>query len=68
MRVAALLPLLTLLAAPVQAQNVAQADTAKASRCAELVALWDRYGARRGEGSTPNLDRAIAGQDCQDGR
>lgn len=40
-----------------------------AARCAELGALFDRYGARRSEGSGgPNMVRLGAGIDCEKGR
>ena len=50
------------------ALSVAQADSAKAARCTELGNLYDRYAARRGEGSSPSLERAGAALDCQQGR
>ena len=47
----------------------AQLDDQKAARCGRLGALFDRYAARRGEGSGgPNLTRAGAGLDCDRGR
>lgn len=49
--------------------SVGQADERKAARCAELGGLYDRYAARRGEGSGgPGLERAGAALDCQNGR
>jgi hypothetical protein len=40
-----------------------------AARCAELGAIFDRYGARRSEGSGgPDMTRLGAGIDCQKGR
>jgi hypothetical protein len=40
-----------------------------AARCAELGAIFDRYGTRRSEGSGgPNMIRLGAGIDCQKGR
>jgi len=40
-----------------------------AARCAELGALFDRYGTRRSEGSGgPDMIRLGAGIDCQKGR
>lgn len=40
-----------------------------AARCAELGAIFDRYGTRRGEGSGgPDMIRLGAGIDCQKGR
>jgi hypothetical protein len=48
---------------------VAEAQTDKAARCAELGALYDRYAGRRGEGTGgPDLNRVGAGLDCQKGR
>jgi len=39
------------------------------ARCAQLLAYWDRYGARRGEGGGgPNMTRMGAGIDCEKGR
>ncbi len=49
--------------------SFAQNDEQKAARCAQLGATFDRYGARRGEGSGgPNLIRVGAGLDCDKGR
>ena len=40
-----------------------------AARCAELGAIFDRYGTRRSEGSGgPDMIRLGAGIDCQRGR
>ena len=40
-----------------------------AARCAELGAVFDRYGTRRSEGSGgPDMIRLGAGIDCQKGR
>lgn len=40
-----------------------------AARCAELGAIFDRYGTRRSEGSGgPDMIRLGAGIDCQKGR
>ncbi len=40
-----------------------------AARCAELGAIFDRYGARRSEGSGgPNMTRLGAGMDGDKGR
>jgi len=40
-----------------------------AARCAELGAIFDRYGTRRSEGSGgPDMTRLGAGNDCQKGR
>lgn len=49
--------------------GLAQVDQQKAARCSQLAGLFDRYAARRGEGSGgPNLTRAGAGLDCERGR
>jgi hypothetical protein len=46
-----------------------QTNEQLAARCAELGALYDRYNARRGEGSGgPDMIRLGAGIDCQKGR
>lgn len=46
-----------------------QTNEQLAARCAELGALYDRYNARRGEGSGgPDMTRLGAGIDCQKGR
>jgi len=67
MRFASALLLLSL-AAP----SVAQAQPTNeqlAARCAELGAIFDRFGTRRGEGSGgPDMTRMGAGIDCQRGR
>lgn len=40
-----------------------------AARCADLGAIFDKYGTRRGEGSGgPDMTRLGAGIDCQKGR
>mgnify|MGYP001613653638 CR=1 FL=1 len=40
-----------------------------AARCAELGAIFDKYGTRRSEGSGgPDMTRLGAGIDCQKGR
>ena len=40
-----------------------------AARCNELIAIFDRYGTRRSEGSGgPDMIRLGAGIDCQKGR
>ena len=50
----------------VQAQ---QTNEQLAARCAELGAIFDRYGTRRSEGSGgPDMIRLGAGIDCQKGR
>ena len=46
-----------------------QTNEQLAARCAELGALFDKYAARRGEGSGgSNMIRLGAGIDCQKGR
>lgn len=46
-----------------------QTNEQLAARCAELGAIFDRYGTRRGEGSGgPDMIRMGAGIDCQKGR
>jgi hypothetical protein len=51
------------------AASAQQTNEQLAARCAELGALYDRYNARRGEGSGgPNMARLGAGLDCQKGR
>lgn len=46
-----------------------QTNDQLAARCAELGALFDRFGTRRGEGSGgPDMTRLGAGIDCQRGR
>jgi hypothetical protein len=46
-----------------------QPNAQLAARCAELGAIWDRYGARRSEGSGgPDMIRVGAGIDCEKGR
>lgn len=40
-----------------------------AARCAQLGAIYDKYGTRRGEGSGgPDMERMGAGIDCSKGR
>lgn len=47
----------------------AQTNEQLAARCAELGAIFDRYGTRRSEGSGgPDMTRLGAGIDCQKGR
>jgi hypothetical protein len=67
MRLAAAALLFMLIAAStVQAQPT---NEQLAARCAELGAIFDRYGTRRSEGSGgPNMIRLGAGIDCQKGR
>ncbi len=46
-----------------------QTNEQLAARCAELGAIYDKYGARRSEGSGgPDMTRLGAGIDCQKGR
>ena len=46
-----------------------QTNEQLAARCAELRAIFDRYGTRRSEGSGgPDMIRLGAGIDCQKGR
>ena len=46
-----------------------QTNEQLAARCAELGAIFDRYGTRRSEGSGgPDMTRLGAGIDCQKGR
>ena len=46
-----------------------QTNEQLAARCAELGAIFDRWGARRSEGSGgPNMIRVGAGIDCRNGR
>lgn len=60
-----LLPIV-LLPGPSHAQ---QTPEQLAARCAELGAIFDRFGARRGEGGGgPDMTRLGAGIDCQKGR
>jgi hypothetical protein len=55
-----------LLSGPSQAQ---QTNEQLAARCAQLGAIFDRYGTRRSEGSGgPDMTRLGAGIDCQKGR
>ena len=58
--------LLVLIAVSAQAQPT---NEQLAARCAELGAVFDRYGTRRSEGSGgPDMIRLGAGIDCQKGR
>ena len=46
-----------------------QTNEQLAARCAQLLALYDRYNLQRGEGSGgPNMTRLGAALDCQKGR
>lgn len=67
MRLAPVLFILSLAAiATAQAQPT---NEQLAARCAELGAIFDRYGTRRSEGSGgPDMVRLGAGIDCQKGR
>jgi hypothetical protein len=58
-------------AEPVQtaAPQAPQANEQLAARCAQLGAIFDKYGTRRSEGSGgPDMIRLGAGIDCQKGR
>jgi hypothetical protein len=60
--------LLVLIAAPTVAHSQ-PTNEQLAARCAELGAIFDRYGTRRSEGSGgPDMIRLGAGIDCQKGR
>jgi len=64
-----LLLLLPLAGVPLAPAGAQQTDEQLAARCTELGAIFDRWGARRGEGSGgPNMARLGAGIDCQRGR
>ncbi|MBL6612573.1 MAG: hypothetical protein ISP49_11325 [Reyranella sp.] len=68
MRAARAFSLLLLLAAPTIA-GAQPTNEQLAARCAELGAIFDRYGTRRSEGSGgPDMIRLGAGIDCQKGR
>jgi hypothetical protein len=68
MRAARAFLLLLLLAAPTIA-HAQPTNEQLAARCAELGAIFDRYGTRRSEGSGgPDMTRLGAGIDCQKGR
>ena len=55
--------------APTTDTQAQQPNPQLAARCAELGAIWDRYGARRSEGSGgPDMIRVGAGIDCSKGR
>jgi len=69
MRRLACLLLISCVLAPVTEPLAQQTNEQLAARCAELGAIWDRYGARRSEGSGgPDMIRVGAGIDCQRGR
>jgi hypothetical protein len=52
-----------------EAPQTPQGNEQLAARCAELGAIFDRYGTRRSEGSGgPDMTRLGAGIDCQRGR
>jgi hypothetical protein len=64
-----LLSILVALAHLPSAVQAQQTNEQLAARCAELGALFDRFNARRGEGSGgPDMLRLGAGIDCQRGR
>src|SRR4051812_7727063 len=55
--------------APLAGALAQASDAQLAARCAELGAIFDRYGTRRSEGSGgPDMTRLGAGIDCQKGR
>ena len=61
-------PVLLLLIATATAQ-AQPTNEQLAARCAELGAIFDRYGTRRSEGSGgPDMIRLGAGIDCEKGR
>jgi hypothetical protein len=67
MRLAAILFILSL--AVISAAQAQPTNEQLAARCAELGAIFDRYGTRRSEGSGgPDMTRLGAGIDCQRGR
>lgn len=64
----ALLGIAALLSLP-DGAGAQQTNEQLAARCAELGAIFDRLGTRRGEGSGgPDMTRVGAGIDCQRGR
>jgi hypothetical protein len=64
----ALLGIAVALSLPTDA-GAQQTNEQLAARCAELGAIFDRFGTRRGEGSGgPDMTRVGAGIDCQRGR
>jgi len=66
MRFARTLLLLSLAGAPLARVQAQQTNEQLAARCAELGAIFDRYGTRRSEGSGgPDMIRLGAGIDCQ---
>ena len=68
-RFARTLLLLALVAAPLDELQAQQTNEQLAARCAELGAIFDKYGTRRSEGSGgPDMKRLGAGIDCQKGR
>jgi hypothetical protein len=63
-----LLLLLPLAGGPLGRAAAWQTDEQLAARCTDLGAIFDRWGARRGEGSGGlNIARLGAGIDCQRG-
>ncbi|CAN5904186.1 hypothetical protein BH11PSE3_BH11PSE3_17150 [soil metagenome] len=70
-RTARVCPLLLIATAgwPLATAHAQASNEQLAARCAELGALFDRYGTRRSEGSGgPDMTRLGAGIDCQKGR
>jgi hypothetical protein len=54
---------------PPSGAGAQQTNEQLAARCAQLGAIFDRYGARRGQGSGgPDMVRTGAGIDCAKGR
>lgn len=65
----ALLLCLAAVVAPLSDIRAQQTNEQLAARCAELGAIFDKYGVRRSEGSGgPDMIRLGAGIDCQKGR
>ena len=63
------LALLVLSLAAISTARAQPTNEQLAARCAELGAIFDRYGTRRSEGSGgPDMTRLGAGIDCQRGR
>ena len=68
-RLARLLLLPCLVGACLSDARAQQTNEQLAARCAELGAIFDRYGRRSSEGSGgPDMTRLGAGIDCQKGR
>lgn len=54
---------------PLNGTSAQQTNEELAARCAQLGAIFDRYGTRRSEGSGgPDMIRLGAGIDCSKGR